>query len=385
MERFRRAASYKAKAQIIIEIAARQERARHFVDAIASYSTYIRCMAVHCFKEADRKKKDEMINMAQHSRTIYAHRMSLKNRATQEANSCCGPSFVWAEPSAPQVLAPYEWSSWLAMLRSGESVEAMLKKMGLIKMESKETIALRLAEASKATTNVSVALNNSIKNESRNEVNPNINVAGPTTNIAANPNMSNAQTGEGNVAPNTGGGGMQQQAGAMMMVPTGSGAFMMMPAGSGVAGGSSFGSGSMGGASMGGSGDQSYMAMMAAQQQMAALMQQNQMLAAQQQQMMAMAGMQQQGMGGMQGMQGMQPGMQPGMQQAYYNPQQMQGMGQMMGQGMPGGSGNMAMGMQGMGMGMGMANSGPSTPEGYSVPEGYPVTPAPGVPAPKMV
>jgi hypothetical protein len=35
---------------VILEIGSRQEKARHFVSAIGSYSTYIRCMAVHCFK-----------------------------------------------------------------------------------------------------------------------------------------------------------------------------------------------------------------------------------------------------------------------------------------------------------------------------------------------
>jgi hypothetical protein len=85
------------------------------------------------------------------------------------------------------------------MCKTGGEIEAALMKMGLIKMESSQTKAMRLATATRS--NVSVAL-------SQNVSGPNISVS-PTIAPHISPHIvsSNAQTGEGNVTPAVGSGG----------------------------------------------------------------------------------------------------------------------------------------------------------------------------------
>jgi hypothetical protein len=148
-----------------------------------------------------------------------------------------------------------------------------------------------------------------------------------------------AQTGEGNVAPNSavGGGPMMP-----MMGPAASGAFSL-------GGGSSLGSAELAAA------------MAAQQMQMAQLVQQQQaMLAAQQQHMMAMAAQQQMAVAG--------SGVMPQMAPMYYQ-----------------GPGGMAMPqatMPQMAPMMAMPGGVPVPPTPALVPEGYPAT---GVPVPKVV
>ena len=43
-----------------------------------SYGLHLRYMAVHVFHEVDRRKKDEMLNMAQSCRRICTHRANLQ-------------------------------------------------------------------------------------------------------------------------------------------------------------------------------------------------------------------------------------------------------------------------------------------------------------------
>ena len=54
---------------------------RQHLPRLRSYALHLRYMAVHVFKEFDRKKKDELLNMAQSCRRICTHRTSLQRLA----------------------------------------------------------------------------------------------------------------------------------------------------------------------------------------------------------------------------------------------------------------------------------------------------------------
>lgn len=61
------------------------------------------------------------------------------------ASQCCGGTFIFTEPAAPAVIAPFEWNEWMKMIKSMDPLEAMLEKMGLLKLESKKDVALAVA------------------------------------------------------------------------------------------------------------------------------------------------------------------------------------------------------------------------------------------------
>ncbi|KAL4424914.1 hypothetical protein ABPG77_009643 [Micractinium sp. CCAP 211/92] len=232
MEQYRRAKDFASKAQIILQLATKEEKCGRIVSAIQHYGTHLRCMAVHLFKEFDRKKKNEMLNVAQSCRRIYAHRAALAQRAMKAyPGGCCSDPYIPSDPAAPPMLAPWEWSEFLNMVKGSGCIEAALQKMGLLKIETKEAVATRIAEAGRSNMNVAVSNTNQVSpNISVNPTitgptttisGPSTNISGPNTTTTVSPNMNNAQTGEGNVAPATGTGSGTSGAGAASATATG--------------------------------------------------------------------------------------------------------------------------------------------------------------------
>lgn len=230
MEQYRRAKDFASKAQIILQLATKEEKFGRIISAIQHYGTHLRCMAVHLFKEFDRKKKNEMLNVASSCRRIYAHRAALQQRALRAyPGGCCSDPYIPTDPAAPAMLAPWEWSEFLIMCKSSGCIEAALQKMGLLKIETKETVATRIAEAGRSSTNVAVSnqvsphinVNPTITGPTTTISGPSTNISGPNTTTTVSPNMNNAQTGEGNVAPATGTGAGSSGAGAASATATG--------------------------------------------------------------------------------------------------------------------------------------------------------------------
>ncbi|KAI7843813.1 hypothetical protein COHA_002711 [Chlorella ohadii] len=220
------ARDYGTKARLVLEVAGDEEKHGSRKQAIVYYGLHLRYMAVHVFKEVARRRKDEMLNMAQSCRRICTHRAGLQRLAVHKSQqSCCGSVYIPLDPAAPSQLAPWEWKGWLEMCKGTGDIETALMKLGLIKMEARETVALRLAEASRANVNVALS------QQCNPNINVNPNISGPTTNISGptttvNPSIvsSNAQTGEGAVQPTVGAG---------MPASAGSSGYMMpgMPSG----------------------------------------------------------------------------------------------------------------------------------------------------------
>lgn len=208
MRQVHAARDYGRKARLVLEVAGEEEKFGSKKQAIIYYGLHLRYMAVHVFHEVDRRKKDEMLNMAQSCRRICTHRANLQRLEVHKSQqSCCGAIYIPLDPAPPAQLAPWEWNGWLEMCKGAGDIEAALKKLGLIKIEARETVALRLAEASRSNVNVALSqqCNPNIS------VNPNItgpttttNISGPTTTVNPSIVSNNAQTGEGNVQPTVG-------------------------------------------------------------------------------------------------------------------------------------------------------------------------------------
>jgi hypothetical protein len=176
------------KAQLMMMAAQKKEkktgcwggRTKYLKKAVKSYDTYIRCMAVHLFKETDHRDMQQMISVCSNARAIVNYKKSIvariirKERSYKQKPLCC-----------PAMLTPVQWSGWLQMCSSAGPIEYYLQIMGLVRYVTVLEERLSVAAASKNA--ISITNNNTNTNTA-----PSISMTGPTTTI--NPTISTNPT-----------------------------------------------------------------------------------------------------------------------------------------------------------------------------------------------
>ena len=172
------------KAQLMLERGQKTERKttcfggriKYLKKSVKAYDTYNRCMAVHLFRETNRKNLQEMMTVCSNARSIVQHRKNIITRILMKSRKY-KPAYV----QSPGQLSPVQWSCWVDMCSSTGPIEYHLRRMGLLPHMTvlEEQIAIASASA--------VSITNNNTNTMTGPMNTNT-ISGPT--MTANPVMN---------------------------------------------------------------------------------------------------------------------------------------------------------------------------------------------------
>lgn len=176
--------NYGKKAQLMLMNAQKKERkvgccfgrVKFWKKAVKSYDTYLRCMAVHLFKETNHMDLQQMVAVCSNGRAITGYKRNLVMRIIQKKRTY-KPKHVMC----PGLITPAQWAMWIRMCNSSDPIEYHLQYMGLVPYMT--ALAQNIAVSAASKSAVSITNTNTNTNTG-----PSVNVTGPTTTI--NPTIS---------------------------------------------------------------------------------------------------------------------------------------------------------------------------------------------------